>query len=61
MRKFSIKTVDGSRYDLPPGVGYQTTLSSQNIPYIYFEIDGVERYINANHIVCITKKEVDNA
>ena len=60
MKQLSIKTTDGIRYDLPPGKEYQTVYKNGNVPYAMFEANGAVRYININHIVCFTVKEVDD-
>ena len=54
----SFKTIDGSRYELPSGQVYQTVEIYGRI-WVYFKAEGKEKYVNLDHIVCITEKPDD--
>lgn len=58
-KQYTIKTVDGSRYDLPVGVvpmGY----SKLGAQWLMFTTDNITtRFILSTNIVCITEREVD--
>ena len=59
MKSRSIKTVDGIRYDLPPTNDELEVVMRPGIPELFFiklQSPGVIRYVNINHIVCITEK-----
>lgn len=57
--QISIKTVDGSRFDLPEGKDF-FTLTTWGGTFILVEIDGVKRYINTHNIVSVTMKGSDD-
>ena len=60
MKKISIKTVDGSRFDIPPRKEDLEITLRPGIPELYFiklQAGDKTRYINVSHIVCITEME----
>ena len=59
-KQYSIKTVDGNRYDLPVGeipMGY----SKLGTQWLMFTTDNITtRFILASNVVCITEKEIED-
>lgn len=51
----SIKTADGSRYDLPSGAEYKTVERYGKI-WIFFCKEGKDVYINIKYVMCIEEE-----
>lgn len=60
MKQYSIKTVDGSRFDFEEDQPPERTLVdyiNNGATFIGFPIDGGTKYFNVRNIVSITEKE----
>lgn len=56
MKKITIKTIDGTRYELPPRDEIDV-VERYGMYFLKLETDDAKRYINCQHIACI--KEVE--
>ena len=59
MKKISIKTVDGNRFDFTHD-GPDQPYKIENNHWIVVKLDGVTRWFLIDNIVSITEKEVDD-
>lgn len=56
MKKITIKTIDGTRYELPSRDEIDV-VERYGMYFLKLETDDAKRYINCQHIACI--KEVE--
>ena len=63
MKHYSIKTVDGSRFDFafnPKWTQNPLEAIEDGIQFVGIPIDGGHKYFNTDNIVSITEREVDD-
>lgn len=58
MKKYIIKTVDGSRYETTDKLNYDTRF---DLAWVYFPTNDGSGFvsINIHHIVCVVEKEIE--
>ena len=66
MKMISIKTVDGSRFDIEIDPNLQKTVEDmiqeagdRYVSFFKFPVDGGNKYFNIQNIVSITEKEIE--
>lgn len=56
--RYTIKTIDGNRYELPSGV-IPLMVKQYGHEWLMFESDGKTKYINITAVVSVTEKKAD--